>query len=205
MKNITIELVGLLGLLVNVPATSEELNLKAQEINSGKLEDVAWEEATSNLNYRTYYPKLRRAISDAVEALGFPRNKTTTKSAKTGGEVVKFLETEVSHLKRARAEKAVTEEQLRQFALDFIAANDWSKTCLGATERSKKLPADIVAQAETMLAEDDRDWDMTELKFQAQLGDGFVLERDGEDNKPSAETLGAALVAFRAALLRASV
>jgi hypothetical protein len=206
MKNITIELMGLIITNLSVPSTSEELNLKAQEINGGKLEDVAWEEATSNLNYRTYYPKIRRALSDAVETVfGFLREKSVTKSAKTGGEVVKFLETEAKHIKRAKAAGAVTDAQLLELANAFVKANDWCKTCLGASERSKKLPAEIVAQAENMLAEDDRDWDITELKLQAQLGDTFVLERDGEDGKPSAETLGAALVAFRSALLKASV
>lgn len=197
MKQVSIELLGLTLSGVEVPETSAELNELAKQL-TGEDRDVALEESTANLHYRGYFPKIHRALSDAIEAKGFERLKEVTQGK--NGEVTKFLESPAKHLDRAKVDGFTSVSELTAIGNEWIKNNQWAQTVLAESSRqSKSLPKDIVAKATSMLAET-ADWDAVEEKFATVLP-GFVLARDGENDAPSLDTLARALVAFRTAML----
>lgn len=197
MKKSTIELIGLTFLVAGVPETSAEFNARVLEL-TGETEDTCVVEAISNKDYRTYYPRVRAELSKHIASLGFARAAKTSKG-KSGKEITTYTETETVHIKRAVGEGIVTQADLKTIGQAWIDANPWDTVCLGTAGRTASLPKDIERKAQEMLDAGDTDFDAVEAKI-AGFIPGFVLDRDGENEAPTLETLGRALVAFRKAV-----
>ena len=201
MKTETIELLGLSFHVSGRPETSAELNTRYAEL-TGKPEDVAREEAVANLDYRSYYGKLRGAISKAVDKV-CPRDKTVSEG-KSGAPITKYKETEAKHIQRGIDDGFISAAEVAAIGQAWVDANPWDVTVLTEASRSTKLPKEDVAAAEKLLGNPNTDWGVVETKFQAVLGESFVLDVT-DSGAPEVNYLAGVIGRVKATLLASAI